>query len=94
MCGGTTILPSDIFVAEASLQALSEDRCTVIHAVPTMFQALLDHPDARQYSPMICLRTGIIAGSSLSRDLLLRLSADFRFRDLAYGYGMFLPIRN
>ena len=90
MYGGTAVLPSDIFVADASLQVLSEERCTVIHAVPTMFQALLDHPDTKKHSPMICLRTGIIAGSSLSRTLLSRLSAEFGFRGLAYGYGTLL----
>ncbi|KAL9636858.1 MAG: hypothetical protein Q9164_002562 [Protoblastenia rupestris] len=92
MYGGTAVLPSDIFVADASLQALSEERCTVIHAVPAMFQALLDHPDTKKHSPKICLRTGIIAGSSLSRTLLSRLSAEFGFRGLAYGYvGTVMP---
>lgn len=86
--GGTAVLPSDVFVAEASLRALDEERCTVIHAVPTMYQALLDHPDANKHAPAMCLRTGIIAGSSLSRTLLSRLSAEFGLRGLACGYGM------
>lgn len=90
MYGGTAVLPSDVFVAEASLKALSEDKCTVVHAVPTMFQAMLDHPDAQKIAPHIKLRTGIIAGSSLSRSLLSRLSSEFNFNDLAYGYGKWM----
>ncbi|KAL4986020.1 hypothetical protein BDW68DRAFT_189205 [Aspergillus falconensis] len=86
--GGTAVLPSDVFVAEASLRALSEDQCTVVHAVAAMFQAMLDHPNASKHAPHVRLRTGIIAGSSLSRTLLSRLKEVFGFTGLAYGYGM------
>ncbi|KAL4974556.1 hypothetical protein BDW66DRAFT_152727 [Aspergillus desertorum] len=86
--GGTAVLPSDVFVAEASLRALSEDRCTVVHAVAAMFQAMLDHPNTHKHAPHVSLRTGIIAGSSLSRTLLSRLKEVFGFTGLAYGYGM------
>lgn len=86
--GGTTVLPSDVFVAEASLRALSEDKCTIVHAVPTMFQAMLDHPDISKHAPHACLRTGIVAGSNLSTTLLSRLEEVLNFTGLAYGYGM------
>ncbi|RDW84211.1 class I adenylate-forming enzyme family protein [Aspergillus mulundensis] len=86
--GGTAVLPSDVFVAEASLRALSEDQCTVVHGVATMFQAMLDHPEAGKHAPHVRLRTGIIAGSSLSPALLARLESVFGFTGLAYGYGM------
>ncbi|KAL4904004.1 hypothetical protein BDW74DRAFT_168506 [Aspergillus multicolor] len=86
--GGTAILPSDVFVAEASLRSLSEEKCTVVHAVAAMFQAMLDHPDVGKHAPHVRLRTGIIAGSSLSPALLARLENVFGFTGLAYGYGM------
>ncbi|KAL4735233.1 hypothetical protein BDV11DRAFT_174031 [Aspergillus similis] len=86
--GGTAVLPSDVFVAEASLRALSEDQCSVVHAVAAMFQAMLDHPNTAEHAPNVRLRTGIIAGSSLSRALLSRLKEVFGFTGLAYGYGM------
>lgn len=85
--GGAVVLPSDVFLAGANLQALSEERITVLHGVPAMFQALLDHPDANKHAPNMCLRSGIIAGSSLSHALISRLSVEFRL-SLAYGYGM------
>ncbi|OKL56547.1 hypothetical protein UA08_08046 [Talaromyces atroroseus] len=86
--GGSVVLPSDVFIAESSIRALAEQKCTVVHAVPTMFQAMLDHPQVRKYSPEFCLRTGIIAGSSLSRTLLSRLDIEFKLNGLAYGFGM------
>jgi mevalonyl-CoA ligase len=88
MYGASVVFPSDVFIAESSIRALAEQKCTVVHAVPTMFQAMLDHPQASKYSPEFCLRTGIIAGSSLSQTLLSRLDAEFRFNGLAYGFGI------
>ncbi|KAK4201975.1 putative acyl-CoA synthetase family [Triangularia verruculosa] len=88
MYGGTAVVPSDVFLAGASLEALSEEKCTVIHGVATMFQALLDHPDAAKHAPSFRLRTGIVAGSTLSRSWIKRLDEEFGFTGLAYGYGM------
>ena len=88
MHGGKAVIPSDVFLAGASLEALSQEGCTVVHGVATMFQALLDHPDAAAHAPNIHLRTGIVAGSSLSRAWIQRLADEFGFTGLAYGYGM------
>ncbi|KAK3339656.1 amp dependent CoA ligase [Lasiosphaeria hispida] len=88
MYGGIAVVPSDVFLAGATIEALSEEKCTVIHGVATMFQALLDHPDAGKHAPNICLRTGIVAGSSLSRTWIQHLADKFGFTGLAYGYGM------
>ncbi|KAI1441713.1 amp dependent CoA ligase [Annulohypoxylon stygium] len=86
--GGTVVIPSDIFLAGASLEAISEERCTVINAVPTMFQGILDHPDLKKHSAKARLRTGIVAGSILPNLLVPRLEAELGLRGLAYGYGM------
>ncbi|KAK6072312.1 AMP-binding enzyme [Seiridium cupressi] len=86
--GGTVVLPSDVFLAGATLQALSKFKCTVIHSVATMLQAIMDHPEANIHRPSIVLRTGIIGGSALTRELLTRLSAEFGYHGVAYGYGM------
>ncbi|ETS84287.1 hypothetical protein PFICI_02312 [Pestalotiopsis fici W106-1] len=86
--GGTVVLPSDVFLAGATLQALSKFKCTVIHSVATMLQAMMDHPDASIHRPNMVLRTGIIGGSALTKELLTRLSAEFGYHGVAYGYGM------
>ncbi|CAI7598037.1 unnamed protein product [Penicillium pancosmium] len=86
--GGTVIIPSDVFNPDASLRAIREHQCTVIHAVPTMFQAMLDFAAAKGYTNSLRLRTGIIAGSSLSETLLRRLQAELGLDGLAYAFGM------
>ena len=87
MHGSAVILPSNVFMADSSLRAIMEERCTVIHAVLTMSQALLDHPSAKNLYPKFSLRTGIIAGSSLSQKLLVRLAKEFGIKGLAYAFG-------
>ncbi|KAL5120854.1 hypothetical protein ACEQ8H_001335 [Pleosporales sp. CAS-2024a] len=84
----TLVIPSDVFLAGATLNALSQESCTVILAVATMLQAILDHPEASAHTASICLRTGIVAGSTPSRIMLHRLAEEFSFAGLAYGYGM------
>ncbi|KAK9770545.1 putative Amp dependent CoA ligase [Seiridium cardinale] len=87
--GATVILPSEVFNADASLRAVTEDACTVINAVPTMFQAMLDQSQGTGLDTSgFRLRTGIIAGSSLSETLLQRLDGEFGLRGLAYAFGM------
>ena len=43
--GSCMVSPSEGFDPLATLQAVSEERCTALHGVPTMFIAMLDHPD-------------------------------------------------
>ncbi|RAQ49584.1 AMP dependent CoA ligase [Aspergillus flavus] len=86
--GSTVIIPSDVFNADASLRAMSEESCTVVNAVPTMFQAMLDHAKAKTLALKLCLRAGIIAGSSLSETLIQRLSVELGLTGLAYPFGM------
>ena len=39
------VFPGEAFDPWPRLQAVSEERCTALHGVPTMFIAELDHPD-------------------------------------------------
>ena len=85
--GSTTVIPADVFLAGDSVKSLSEYKCTVILGVATMFEAMLDHPDAKEHTANISLRTGIIAGASLVATLLERIRDEFGFEHLAYAYG-------
>lgn len=88
--GAAAVIPSDVFNAEASLRASSENGCSVINAVPAMFQAMLDHSKALAVPLELRLRTGIIAGSSLSGTLIRRLSDELGISGLAYAFGILL----
>ena len=57
----TTMVPVEYFQAQKVLKTLQDQKCTAVHGVPTMFIAMLEHPEFKDYN--LNLRTGIMAGS-------------------------------
>src|SRR5207237_7856756 len=60
--GATMVYPAEAFDPLATLQTIADERCTSIYGVPTMFIAMLEHPDFRSFE-LGSLRTGIMAGA-------------------------------
>ncbi|MEJ5362848.1 MAG: AMP-binding protein [Spirochaetota bacterium] len=59
---GSTMVVMESFDPLKSLKAIQDEKCTAINGVPTMFIAMLNHPDFSKYD-MSSLRTGIMAGA-------------------------------
>ncbi|MFA6308265.1 MAG: AMP-binding protein [Clostridia bacterium] len=59
---GTTMVPIDYFQPLKVMEAVQNEECTAVHGVPTMFIAMLEHPDFKKFK-FTKLRTGIMAGS-------------------------------
>lgn len=59
---GTAFVPIDMFKPKKVMDALVSEKCTAVHGVPTMFIAMLEHPDFEKYD-FSNMRTGIMAGS-------------------------------
>lgn len=87
--GSSIVLPADIFDAAATTKAVEEEGCSVLHAVPVMFQAILKQPQTAEFTCRVRLRTGIVAGSSLSQELVNALYNELHLVDLRYGFGKF-----
>jgi len=85
--GAAVVFPGAAFEAEATLQAIEAERCTALHGVPTMFIAMLDHPDFGQYD-VSSLRTGIMAGAPCPVELMRQVIDDMHMSDITIGYGM------
>lgn len=85
--GSALTLPSEVFNPASVLQSLLEERCTAIHAVPTMFEAVLNHRKRSKVHSQLFLRTGIIAGASLTEALLRDLSDKLGLQHLLYAFG-------
>ena len=62
MTHGGTILPIPYFSPKSSLSCIHNEHITAFHGVPTMFIAMLSHPDFEKTS-FAHMRTGIMAGS-------------------------------
>lgn len=62
MTHGGTILPIPYFSPKSSLACINNEHITAFHGVPTMFIAMLSHPDFPK-TDFSYMRTGIMAGS-------------------------------
>jgi fatty-acyl-CoA synthase len=62
MTHGGTILPLPYFSPKSSLACIHNEHITAFHGVPTMFIAMLSHPDFEK-TDFSYMRTGIMAGS-------------------------------
>ena len=62
MTHGGTILPIPYFSPKSSLACIHNEHITAFHGVPTMFIAMLAHPDFEK-TDFSHMRTGIMAGS-------------------------------
>lgn len=62
MTHGGTLLPIPYFSPKPSLACINNEHITAFHGVPTMFIAMLEHPDFEK-TDFSYMRTGIMAGS-------------------------------
>ncbi|MCU0300641.1 MAG: long-chain fatty acid--CoA ligase [Candidatus Nanopelagicales bacterium] len=85
LAGGTiTLVPR--FEPTKALEVLQRDRCTVMLGVPTMYVALLQHPDRGSYD-LSALRMCASGGASLPVEVLRGFEAAFGAMILE-GYGL------
>lgn len=85
--GATMVYPSEAFDAAAVLDTVAEERCTALYGVPTMFIALLDHPQFDHYR-VDSLRTGIMAGSPCPIEVMRRVVDKLHMPEVTIAYGM------
>jgi fatty-acyl-CoA synthase len=85
--GATMVIPAPGFDAGRTLAAVQIERCTGLYGVPTMFIAMLGHPDFIK-SDLSSLRTGIMAGSVCPVEVMKRCVAEMNMTEVAIVYGM------
>ena len=83
---GSTQVMVERFDPLVTLASIHRERCTVLHGVPTMFIAQLNHPMFDMFD-MRSLRTGIMAGA-LCPEALMKEVNEKMFMDLTSVYGM------
>ncbi|MCA8953353.1 MAG: AMP-binding protein, partial [Planctomycetes bacterium] len=84
--GTTIVIPSPTFDAGATLHAVERERCTVLHGVPTMFVAELEHPEFAAFD-LTSLRTGIMAGAPCPVELMKKVIDRMHMARVLIGYG-------
>lgn len=85
--GTAMVFPGEGFDPGATLEAVSSERCTGLYGVPTMFVAMLDHPDFGRFD-LTSLRTGIMAGAPCPIEVMKKVVAQMHMGEVTIAYGM------
>ncbi len=85
--GAAMIVPGEGFDPAETLQAVSDEKCTALFGVPTMFvtELALDNFDSYDLSH---LRTGIMAGAPCPEQVMKEVLAKMNMSEVTIAYGM------
>jgi fatty-acyl-CoA synthase len=85
--GAAIVIPAPSFDPRATLQTVEAERCTSVLGVPTMFIAMLAHPDFGRFD-LTSLRTGMMAGSPCPVEVMKQCVNEMHMSEVTIGYGM------
>jgi fatty-acyl-CoA synthase len=77
----------EAFSPRRVMDAVQNERCTALHGVPTMFIAILEHPDFSQHD-FSRLRTGIMAGSPCPEEVMRQVMDRMHLTEITIAYGL------
>jgi fatty-acyl-CoA synthase len=84
--GCTMVSPAEAFDPVATMKAISDEGCTVVYGVPTMFSAQVNDPSFSEYN-FSTMRTGIMAGSPCPIELMKQVIAEMNLNEIVIAYG-------
>jgi HIP---CoA ligase len=84
---GAAVLPEAVFDAGRALARIERDRVTVLQGPPTMFQALLDHPE-RDRHDLSALRLAVTGAATVPVALVHLLREELGVGDVLTAYGL------
>ena len=82
----TSMVPIEYFRPLSVLSALDSEKCTAVHGVPTMFIAMLEHPEFSKFD-LSHMRTGIMAGSPCPIKVMQEVVDKMHMKDITIVFG-------
>ena len=83
----TMVYPGEAFDPVAVLQTVADERCDALHGVPTMFIALLNHPEFSRFD-LSGLRRGVMGGAPCPIEVMREVVDRMHMREVTIAYGM------
>ncbi|MGN0855543.1 MAG: AMP-binding protein [Kiritimatiellia bacterium] len=84
---GATMVFLEKFDPVGVMATITREKCTATYGVPTMYIAMLDHPDFDKYD-FRSLRTGIMSGSSCPTHRMQQATDRMYMREITNPYGL------
>ncbi|SIS78931.1 fatty-acyl-CoA synthase [Chryseobacterium ureilyticum] len=85
--GACMVIPNDSFDPDITLKTVSDEKCTSLYGVPTMFIAELAVKDFDTYD-FSSLRTGVMAGSVCPPEIMKKVENLMNIKEMSICYGM------
>lgn len=84
---GSTIVPVERYNPVRVMSTIQEEKCTATYGVPTMYIAMLEHPDFNKYD-FSSLRTGIMSGSPCPVKVMEQVVGSMHMSEITIPYGL------
>ncbi len=86
MTHGATMCPLPYFSPKSALACINREHITCFNGVPTMFIAMMQHPDFDK-TDFSYIRTGIMAGANCPADLMKKATEVMNMKQIVSVYG-------
>jgi fatty-acyl-CoA synthase len=83
---GSAMVVLEFFDPLKALKTIAAERCTAVNGVPTMFVAMLNHPDFDKYD-LNSLRTGIMAGAPCPEETMNQVRTKMHCSEIVIAFG-------
>jgi HIP---CoA ligase len=87
IAAGATMLPEPVFEVDRVLERVAKEAVTVLPGAPTVYQAILDHPD-RDKHDLSSLRVAVTGAADIPVELIRRIKQELPFSVIITGYGL------
>lgn len=83
--GATLVFPTPTYNSKANLNALEQERCTIVYGTPTMYHDLINSQS--ELNKQTCLSKAVIGAAPWSPNLLNRIKEVFNVQQIMALYG-------
>ena len=87
LVSGAVMVPLPVFDAAAAMLVIETERITVLPGAPTIYQAILDHPERDRFD-LSSLRLAVTGAANVPAALVERMSRELSFRVVLTAYGL------
>jgi acyl-CoA synthetase (AMP-forming)/AMP-acid ligase II len=87
LVSGAVMVPLPVFDAAAAMRVIETERITVLPGAPTIYQAILDHPERDRFD-LWSLRLAVTGAANVPAALVERMSRELSFRVVLTAYGL------
>ena len=84
---GASIHPHPVFDVPVVMRRVAEERITMLPGPPTVFQAILNHPDFASFD-LSSLRLAVTGAAVVPVLIIRRMRDELRFENVVTGYGL------